>query len=60
MTQKYIGIAILLLAILVLCASIMARNSLLIVIGLAFVPIGLMLSQRSASSGTDGDSNNAG
>ena len=60
MTQKHLGLAMLVLAILILCASIVLRQTLLTVIGLALVPVGLMVSQRVVSKEKDGDGTDAG
>ena len=60
MTQKHLGLAMLVLAILILCASIVLRQTLLTVIGLALVPVGLMVSQRVVFKEKDGDGTDAG
>ena len=60
MSAKHFGLAVLLLAILVLCASIYMRQNLLIIIGLALVPVGLILSQRAVVKPVDRDNSDAG
>lgn len=60
MTQKHLGLAMLGLAILILCASIYLRNNLLIIVGLALVPVGLMMSQKGNTIKKDGDGTDAG